>query len=312
MVLGINGYWGVEFYFIISGVFLAKSVEKKISEKHDWTIKDVYSTIIEKYIYYIRYYAIALLLLIVRDLILGERIKGIIFKLLCSIPQFLMLGQLGFNNSDFNSYGYYVSGSWYLSVLFILFCFFFPMMIWNYKVFMNSIVPIMFCLSFSCLLTNYGKVSVAFEPFIVGHAGLLRGVCELCMGCIIYEISKLIRKSTISKMAEIAMYVIIIIFMCININNIMQFSMLFITAVGVLCTLVNDLHGQGVYHNVFCFLGRISFPLLYLHEPIRLIVNIYINDKVANRIAFYSISFIASILAMKIVSDFKFKKVMRI
>lgn len=263
--------------------------------------------------YYIRYYAVALILLILRDVILGERFKGIIFKLLCSIPQLLMLGQLGFNSTEFDFYGYYVSGSWYLSALFILFLVFFPLMIWNYSLFMNNVAPVLFMFSFSLLITQYGKINVAFETFMVGHAGLIRATCELCIGCIIYEFSKRIKKGTrLSQMAEVIVYIIVILFMCIDINNVIQFSMLFITAGGILLTLVNNSHGQDTYYKVFAYLGKISFPLLCLHEPIRLIINMYVNNKNANRIAFYVISIVGSILIMNIVEKILNKKVMRI
>lgn len=274
-------------------------MERKLDQIQNLTPCYVYSMIIKKYTYYIRYYSIALLLVVIHAIILGEKFKGIIFNLLCTIPQVLLLGQLGFNDATCYPYGYYVSGSWYLSTLFILFCIFFPLMNCNYHFFINNIAPILICVSLTSLIMDYGKVSVAFEPFTLGQAGLLRGGCELCIGCIICEISKLIKENVITKIAEVAMFTVVFLFMCMDINTLVEFPMLLITSIGILCIIVNNQRGVFVNNGIFLYLGRLSFPLLFLHEPIRALINIYINNKTVNRIAFYLLSCIASVLVME-------------
>lgn len=297
--IGKNGYWGVEFFFIISGVFLAKSVEKEQGHYQKQLSNYTYGKIVKKYLYYVRYYMIALLLLVVKDIICSEKMKGIVFNLLFTIPHILLLGQLGFNDESYYPYGYYVSGSWFLSVLFILFCLFFPIMNWNYKFFVNIVASTLFLISFSLLLVKYGKVSVAFEAFTMGQAGILRGICELCIGCIIYEISKLVKRSVITRIGEMVILIVIFVFMCIDVTVLAEFFMLLITAAGVLCIIVND--QRDINNSVFLYLGKISFPLLFLHEPVRIIMSMYISNKTVHRIAFYLISFMVSALVMYVV-----------
>lgn len=277
---------------------MAKSVEKEQGRHQKLLSVDVYGRIVKKFLYYIRYYIIALLLLVVKDMICGEKIKGIVFNLLFTIPHFFLLGQLGFNDVSDYPYGYYVSGSWYLSVLFILFCLFFPIMSWNYKFFINTAAPTFFLISFSLLMVKYGKVSVAFESFVVGQAGILRGICEICLGCMIYEISKLFKENIITRIGEIVLFTVVFLFMCMDVTILIEFPMLLITAAGILCIIVNKRQNMFVNNNILLYLGKISFPLLFLHEPIRVIMSMYISNKTVHRMAFYLISFVASALIM--------------
>lgn len=300
--IGKNGYWGVEFFFLVSGFFFAKSAEinkKKITYAHVWKF------MASKYLYYIKYYLAALFLIICKEVINRYSLKSILYNLIHTIPEVMLLGQLGFNNSEYYPNGYYVSTSWYLSTLFIIFFVFTPLIYYNYTLFVKNISPIVIGGTLAFLLLNFGKISVAFEPIGIGLAGLIRGACEICIGCVIYEVSKKYTKSCKTmELLEPILWMCVFLFMILDISNSVEFSMLIVTSFAVLLTAINNKTMKFFNNFVVYYLGKLSFPLLILHDPI---IGIYFSFvkgsayELHNRIIVFLVIILISMLFMFVI-----------
>lgn len=184
MVDGIvgGGYLGVEFFFILTGLFLAKRLSGEqepissicacIESKHyiGKKIKEIY------------------------PFFLLSTLVGTGIKLLCGrfgvqqlpsiVGDFMLLQNYGFT---------VISGTgvlWYLCSLFFTLWIVYPIARRNYEIYVRYVAPILVVLIMGFILHNYGKLEVPNSYFGFVNTGLMRGICGITLGMVLYEISR--------------------------------------------------------------------------------------------------------------------------
>lgn len=260
LVLGINGSFGVYFFFIVSGVLMMASVEKDIVNSKSIktsVAEDHVRYLVRKYTYYIKWYLAAFLLCFLLDAVRSGVIKSVT-EVIKSIPSLLLLGSLGFSDSSY-SIGYYVGASWYISSLFVIQIIILPIIRNNYKMWCCIIAPIVLIITLSLQVNGYSD-------------RILRAMTPITIGTMLYELRKKLEQFEYVKSTRIMLgaleffiYVFIIVYMCSDVDKDIVWGAFFLTATGVLLSFSQATHVEFLDKPFFVYLGKISFPLYLLH-----------------------------------------------
>lgn len=173
-----SGWIGVEFFFIVSGILLARSISKQNISKSD--APDFYFNFIKNKIlvFYPYYFTIQVFYLIYVIIINDFTRIEVIKKCLAIIPNLLLI-----EYSGLSSVGMYYFGSWFLSCLILSLCILLPLLLKNYKWSANIAFPLIGIFGLGFIYKNYGTIFVIDQRiFDTIYAGILRGISEIAIG----------------------------------------------------------------------------------------------------------------------------------
>lgn len=262
MKVGAKGGFGVLFFFVVSGFFLAQSAKK--FDKTDNIPECCRIFAKKKYVHYMTWYLPAFILCALLDATkngAANAIKNVIY----SIPNLMLLGTFGFSSDAGESIGYYIGASWFISALFWCQLILFPIIISNYKRYMYVFAPIMFLFSLaswrSGFLSDAFFPAMAFTAIILGTLayGTKEKMCEVKL-----------KKGTwfFFRIIAIIVYLISVLYMCQDQHDNLQYSLMFLLAFAIVVS-TNDRSAIKAFNRpVFTFLGKVSFPLYLLHIQI--------------------------------------------
>lgn len=191
-----EGYVAVEFFFVVSGFFMAKSVFGEIRPfQLDMIADEAASFLIRKiktvFVPYCVGFAACFVIVCLNGLKRGIVGKGLVFD-------FLMLDEVGLAD------GSIVAPGWYLSVLFTTAFVLYPFMRWNKRFFCGWIAPVLSVFALGALCRRFGGVCNAYgTPFGLFSAAWVRGFGEVCLGIFAFSASeKIDRNRTVEKSAS--------------------------------------------------------------------------------------------------------------
>lgn len=301
--LAQNGGYAVVFFFLVSGIFFASSVER--DHRQISVAEATKQFVIKKYVYYIKWYIIAFVLFALRDLVVNG-VASFLKNTFYSLPYMLLFGELGFDDKSIYINGYYVNASWYISALFCCFLVLYPLIRWNYKVFVNVLAPIIFMVSISIDVT----ISHSLTTGKWGYP-----LAMITLGCMLYNVRDMINnlqcRTILLELFEIIAYGMTFLYMCSKVDPLSEFSMMILLAAAVIITASKKTHRPIFEHRIFGFLGKMSFPLFLLHVPVLLWTELVFkvfkwNTDGAGRIILsYILSLIVATIGILIESRYK-------
>ncbi len=271
----VNGMLGVEFFFVLSGIFAARSANRYLKQKNNENVDIGVSTrlfIMRKIKAFYPYVLIAIAIIIAIffwDHGFDENIFTYIFN---QIPDYLLLLEGGF----------YVSGplvleaSWYLSSMIIGLLILYPLCIWKKNLCIYVIFPLIFIFTIGYMASTLGSITWPIHWLGVVNAGLLRGIGEMALGFIIYDLIERLDNIEFNNLGNVLLTIIkllafiLVIQYCLGYYpSIRTTSFLFL--IGFFLMLVCSSAGFHLpYNNKICmFLGSISLPLYLLHGAVR-------------------------------------------
>lgn len=269
----VHGDVGVEFFFLLCGLFMAHSAQKLIGKVDKNNLGTVtYHFIIKKMKSFM---PLLIIVSFIQFLFLYACTLGL-DKIICdfinSIPYFAMAEESGFHVWSRLDLGV----TWYLSAMIIGLLVLFPLYVIFNDISRKILFPIItiFCLGF--LQHNYGGIISTFDWTGFCFTGLIRGIGEMAMGALIYDISKWVQAhdfTTIGKITLSAVEFVFIIFTLMYCKGMMQ-NLDFIGALMSMAIIITLMYSsKGIYHipcgNRICiFLGSISLPLYLVHLPL--------------------------------------------
>jgi len=267
----LHGYMGVEFFFIVSGIFLYKSFMKQQQNPLDYLIHRVKRLWGEYFIALLFFWAVYLVWMLIR---------GVEFNLwdyfVRLIPDALMLQGTGLFFSGLNS------PTWYVSTLIVsstvLYCF----LKFNRNLTLYIISPLA-CLLGYTYLTTLGTYDVYylynggfFIPLIRAFAGLSSGV--LISSIVEQKCLALKDRHRIYDYLGVASFVLLFVFLFSDYvldgkNYSDSLLLLFITIIVLECMIDGSLFQRLFKGSVWESLGGVSYEMLLLHAPIMIVVN---------------------------------------
>ena len=269
-----HGSIGVEFFFLLSGFFMAKSIKKKrnsmmeengriVSKPADWIrfMAGKYSSIFP-------YHVIAFVFSFATYVMFkGFDWKHAVVCLIDSIPNFLLVQMSGISLTNPNHV------EWYISCMLLAMCIIYPFALRYYEAVYTYIAPVfaVFAIGYLMYTTNALTGVSVWMGFC--FKATLRAVIEILLGGTAYELSeklsRLDSRSSIRKWlpaAEAAAFFFTFIFAVITVPS--QYEVYALALLFILVTVsgADISHAGSIFNSRICFfLGRLSLPV-YLSQ----------------------------------------------
>ena len=278
------GHYGVEYFFLVGGLFMAYSIEKHLSESQTnpgkyafemiiRKIKRIYPYVILVTVLYIVFYAIPYR---------GFEILALFQDAVNLIPYLVFANITGLSDPTVM----YLEVMWYLSAMFIAMLILAPIYI-KYPDYSKRILfPLGGCFILGYLVLTLGTMTYSTEVYGGISLGLLRAVGEMALGASCYSLATYLGKTysltTLGRITvlilEITCFTILMGFIGGNLYYLTPSSVVFLVI--ILVTLVYS----GLTWNLKCgkvvaFLGNISLPLYLTHMLIISSISLFFGSE---------------------------------
>ena len=194
-----GGYLGVEFFFILSGVFLGKKLSAKYE---DYKNEPIALTLIEsrKYLFkricsiYPQFVISSGIGLVVYLIAQKPSGKQAVIKVLSSFGDLLFLQNFGIKTPSLTGV------VWYLSAMFFALWLIYPIVRRNYELVAKYLAPVVSMLIIGFLLNTFGSLEVP-NSYAFGflNTGFLRAVAMILLGIFVNEVSVNLGNLKLSK-----------------------------------------------------------------------------------------------------------------
>ena len=307
-----NGALAVEFFFLLSGYFLARSLEKLVKDEKTSLIKKVYLFMKNKIVALLNVHFLAIIVVII--IILCCDIKSFKDIFLPGIPSIFFLQMIIVWSGDFNKA--LIIPEWYLSAMLICMLFMTPIFLSLLKVLKgiySTIILVTIIIAIT-IITGF-STSWKFNENIVYD---IRAWGEMCVGMFSFYLSDYVKSNNYGnamtcffKILELFGYGLPVIFGFLPISLSYQGLLMGITVVCEFCSVFVTFAEKGnIIKNekvnaAFGYLGAISLPI-YLFHPVLITLINYINKDMsrwAKYLIVFPITLILSFL-YRIIADF--------
>lgn len=260
-----GGYIAVEFFFIVSGFYFAKSVLKETYEKKSIgkeTFQFIWKKIKALYPYILVGYILSL---IIQTYYSGWGFN----RILNSLWNFLLLKPFGFNNVTM------LGQLWYVSYMLFAMLVMYPLLKKYNENFIYILSPVLAIVGIGFLVHDYSSINHLDRIwFGMISTGLIRAFAELNIGMIIYLIHQKLSHVEYTKFAKIlftiigeAMLVMVVCAVTL-LKKPSQFDliMLLMISVAILIMVSEKTYDFNLMSNkFFAYLGKLSFPIFVNH-----------------------------------------------
>ena len=304
------GFLGVEFFFIISGLFMVQSIDKsREKNKDEDVVKKDLDFIKHKLDKIFPQHVISFIIIFIVTIITNKfgLVKSI--KLLIeSLPNFFLVDFTGISLKLINSF------EWYISAMLLIFIIIYPIIYKKYDYVVKIYAPIICLFLYGFLIQNYESITRVrtWNGYI--YLGLIRALADILVGVSIYEITKKLKILNLTKIKKILItlielfcYIITFLLMLLTVHSSYTIIMLFFLTIGIVITYSGISYTSKIHGSFIEFLGELSFTM-YLTQLVGLrIVATYFNNnsKLEIIILVFSIIYIVSIITMFIEKLFK-------
>ena len=304
-----GGYLGVEFFFMLTGLYLVKSMNYELIDNHDLSLSIVCSmkSLFKKIIFFYPCFVVST--------IIGTFVYAIandsFFYCFSRFPFDLIFSQCLFKNAPFLSATGIV---WFLSASYISLFYIYTLLYYKKSIVVKYIFPIII-ISFTILLLvtchNFDAPNTFITFFL--SSGVLRAFISICLGVIISEISEKIKKKDLRKYKkhfaalETLLYLSIFLYMKFFSKLLFDVVIVALIAIALVITTSEISWFSGKFNNKYTyFLGKFSSVLFMNHfylvsEQKKIVSALGLTyKKLPAKIAFIALSFIITYIVMLI------------
>ncbi len=318
VVEGLNGYFycgyfGVEFFFLVSGYLLAKSA-MKYNEAIDGTIWNYNVRVLLKKIrsFFMPCFLMQIMGFILKHIINGTgSIKNLLSDLYAFPFDVLLLRQWGFE------FPYYISVTWYLSAMLIVIFVCFPLLLKNREKYTLYLAPIISLFILGVFSHIDGNICGTGTYWIFIHKSTLRAFAVMNMGIILYSAVDKLKQIKLSRRGKnFLLFVELISFMaplcyCVaSVDNVYDFESLLFLCIGIVISYL-DVTNLDAFINNHCripkklgnfslFLFLTNFPICTYIMPV---IKLFVSDVLILLSIYILIVFVSSWMLM-VVSEF--------
>lgn len=268
----VGGYIAVEFFFIISGFYLAK---KAINDDDKSLLKGTYSYLFKTIKKLAPYIIISFVFSLLIEFKFGNIKK---MEVVNSIYSLFLLRQFGFKSPGF------FGSTWYISVMLFSIFLLYPLFHKYKEKFVKYFSIIIVILGIGYMSQNYGNLDLYTNNWNgIFFSGTIRGIVEMNIGAIIFVASNYIKNIEFTKIGRIILTIIgefLIIFTLVIINYSSKpynydFTMIFFISIAILIFVTEKGYDYKILsNNVFYYLEKLSMPIYLNHYAIIKIVDL--------------------------------------
>ena len=267
--LSPRGYIGVEFFFMLSGYFMALGIDKKKNSAPLGT--DSVRFIWKKYFSIFWYHIIAFVALFTVHTLINQDFT--MDKLFNVIPGALLITRTGIRLYDINGV------EWYLSAMILVMAAMYPVAKRHFEVYAKAIAPISAALIYGWLIHKYHTISGTTVWTELGYRCMWRAAAGLNVGLFMYCCVKALKRrewskkeATTAKIARWIMFGSICVYaMCRNPGQYEIYAVIVIFIALVLAFTFPFENANWLDSKAVAWLGRMSLPL-YLNQNLAILI----------------------------------------
>lgn len=268
-----RGRIGVEFFFVVTGYFLAASAFKKQSEDTPpFFGKETIQFVWKKFLGIFPYHLIAFSFTFVTVWFIEKlNILSAVKRLVLALPNLFLFQKLGIPSTNLNGV------EWYISCMLVASFILYPLCRKYYEVFTRIVAPTAGLLLVGYMIHVFGCLSQTSEWAGLCAKVLLRAIADMCFGIFAFEVARYIAKLRLSNRLrgiitciEFFGYFSVLLFAVSTISLKYESYALLALALSVSLTMSGQTYGNHFFQNkVVAFLGRYSLPI-YLSQMVAL------------------------------------------
>lgn len=265
-----SGRIGVEFYFLVSGYFMAAAAEKVLLRNPEFHLGDECSRyLLRKYqSMYPMVFLAFFMNIFVRGLLSNYTLMKYAKRILNCLPSLFLIQQTGLHISSIN-------GFWYLSSMLIAMAVLYPLLLRHNRI-MKRVGTFMIgimLLGYLMLTTNDLSVRGKLEADLLINRNI-RAIAVMSMGAFSYEMVKLLSAVPFNRngrvaitLTEAALYIIAVSYMMFLKGSKYDYYIVFVLWVAVTLSFSNVPLFSNLFNNRLCyFLGKFSFYVYLSHS----------------------------------------------
>lgn len=274
-----GGYLGVDFFFVLSGFFLIKEVERKRDILAQGNVYTNCRSYLWKRIcrFYPHFALMFLVLLILKVFVLG--INSFHNFLLKAFWEVTFMQNIGLTPTS-----QILNGStWYLSAVLIVSYLIYYLLQKNYDLYLHILAPLSIVFTFCYFNQRFGHIDVASPIVVVTTTGIIRGFAEMSLGCLCFKVVAHLEQIQIVKtlpfrafqsVMEICMLGLITL-MCYRSGHtskdfvLVVFCAVLIISASLGGSLLSQICATSFVNPICQELGKLSFVMFLNHEVAR-------------------------------------------
>ena len=315
-----NGALAVEYYFLLSGYFLSRSLEKLCKDEKNNLFKKTYYFMKNKITALLNVHILSIVAVLI--IIASCDKKNFVKKFLPGIPSIFLVHMIIVWTGDFNKA--LIIPEWYLSSMLICMLFMVPIFLLLTKKLKGiySTLILIGIIALIAIITGF-STKWAFNENILYN---IRAWGEMCIGMLSYYLSVYLKTkncgnvlSLLLKIIEIIGYGIPVILGIVPISKDYQAYLMIVTMVCIFFAVTFTFAEKGniiknnKVNSLFGYLGAISLPI-YLFHPLLITLIDYVDKDMPRWEKFVIVFPVTLILAFlyRIIADFLNKKIKEI
>jgi len=276
-----NGHYGVEFFFLVSGLFLAQSAQRYLAGTHD-IADSTRGFVLKKICQFMPYVLVAcfisLVLYSIPCYLRGD--ANLIVDLVDSVPAILMLAMSGMCTGT----TVVDNSMWYLSAMTIGMLILFPLYLRYNKIARMVFFPLIGIFSIGYLQLNYGYITLTWESSGSFYYGMVRAIGEMSLGIVCYDLGCHLRSLPFTRFGKVLISTVLVLSLvavALFIYGHVYYS--HSTSILVLMAIILVILYSGVLWNVPCgrvvaLLGAVSLTLYVIHPVVLRVSIMYLGD----------------------------------
>jgi peptidoglycan/LPS O-acetylase OafA/YrhL len=263
-----HGAMGVEFFFILSGFLMAKSISKSRAlnpkNANSFSAKEGLNFIWRKYVSIFPQHLVAFVIaFVVYALVNDLSAKGVVLSAIDSIPNLFLIEMSGINFTNPNHI------EWYISCMLIAMAIIYPICKKYYDKFTRYFAPLLALLILGYMIYTTSALTGVTKWTGVCYKSLLRAIVEISLGTCSYEFSRFLssKKFTSSQrfiftLIELVSLVASVLYVVLTMPRKYEVYVLALFFVLVSITFSGVSYGNKIFNNKFSyFLGKITLPI---------------------------------------------------
>ena len=264
-----NGFIGVEFFFMLTGLFMAERVCKldKLNSSEKNGGGETLNYIFHKAKSVWPIFVVVAIIKVVLHLVLGGRVEWVIIN----IPSLFFLQRTGLCPSS------YIYESWYISSMLIALVVVYPLCRKNYKLFTSVIAPFLGFIVYGMLIIHFGGLgSLKTKTIFYIYASNFRALAGISLGAFCFELSRRIKEKNWNRYVLISIEIVCFIaitLLAIEYNG-RNACGLFVLLIFIMVMIEYSQYGLSDYVPqkigfLFSYLGRLSLPMYLIQSVFR-------------------------------------------